>query len=537
MSGGIIQLVAYGAENVYLNSDPQITFFKVVYRRHTNFSRENISMNFSQENPDFGQKVTCPITPEGDLIDGMSLAIRIPKINSVVGQDGLVDAFGTQTSKYNRFAWVRRLGYVLVKKVEIEINGRIIDRHYGEWLHIWNMLVGPNNDGLNKSIGDIPELYDFTETKDEYLLNVPLQFWFCRNSGLAIPMVALKYSEINVNIEFNDLKNCCILTPTHYIECDDNLVNFKQYEYIEQTVDNKLRCGLFVGYDVITKRLYYQKLSKEKLVGIEYDGDETLLSQAQKDVIIASSTSQAYKITGSESNYSAMPDVGVTSKANYTASLSYVKLEEAYLIVDYVYLDSEERVKMSKSKHDYLIEQLFFTPNNIIDGTNAKVRIHSDQPSKMMVWVTQSDEIINANDTFNYTDSHKRTRTENDNGKVTFGDVTGKNMIKQETILLNGRERLSFRDSSYFNYCQCYQHFKYSPGEGLNVYSFGLFPDAIQPSGSCNTSQFEMVHVNMRMRSGINIKHRIRFRCYSLGQNILRIDGGLAALLFERDKS
>ena len=533
MSGGIIQLVAYGVENLYLNSDPQITFFKMVYRRHTNFSRENIALNFVQDKPDFGKTVSCKITPEGDLIDGMSLAIRIPKINSVVGENGLVDAFGAQTSKYNRFAWVRHLGHVLIKKIELEINGRVINCHYGEWLHIWNMLIGPRDTGLDKNIGNISELYDFTETKDEYLLNIPLQFWFCRNNGLALPMIALKYSEININVEFNDLKYCCIRTPTHYIVCDDSLVNFKKYEYIEQFIDNKLRCGLFVGYDVVTKRLYYQKLSKEKLIGIEYDGDETLLTPAQKNTIIASSTSQKYKITGNDSQYSAMPDINSTSKSNYTSSISYVSLEEAYLLIDYVYLDVEERLKIAKSKHDYLIEQIAFTPNTSIDGINAKIKIHSNQPSKLLVWVTQSDEIINSNDTFNYSDSHKRIRTENSNKKVSISEYTGKNMISKETILLNGRERLSFRDSNYFNYLQMHQHFKYNISEGINIYSFGLFPEAIQPSGSCNMSQFDLVHINMRLRSGINNKHKIRFRCYSLEHNILRIDGGLAALLFE----
>ena len=533
MTGGIIQLVAYGIENIYLNSDPQITFFKMVYRRHTNFSRENIRLNFVQEKPDFGKIVSCKITPEGDLVDGMSLVIRIPKINSVVGEDGLVDAFGAQTSKYNRFAWARHLGHTLIKKIELEINGRVINCHYGEWLHIWNMLVGPNNKGFDKSIGHIPELYDFTETKDEYLLNIPLQFWFCRNNGLALPMIALKYSEININVEFNELKNCCIRTPTHYIVCDDSLVNFKKYEYIEQSVDNKLRCGLFVGYDVITKRLYYQKLSKEKLVGIEYEGDETVLTPAQKNTIITSSSSQKYQINGNDSKYSAMPDINSTSKTNYTSSISYVSLNEAYLIVDYVYLDMEERLKIAKAKHDYLIEQVFFTPNSVIDGTNAKIKIHSNHPTKLLVWVTQSDEIINANDTFNYSDSHKRIRTENANKKVSIGDYTGKNMINQETILLNGRERLSFRSSSYFNYLQIYQHFEYNVSEGINAYSCALFPSAIQPSGSCNTSQFESVHVNIRLRYGLNNKHKIRFRSYSLGQNILRIDGGLAAVLFE----
>jgi len=530
MSGGIIQLVANGVENIYLTGNPQITFFKIVYRRHTNFSRETISLNFVQEKPNFGQTLSCNISAQGDLIDGMTLVIRLPKINSVIGENGLVDAFGTQTSKYNRFAWVRRIGYTILKKIDIEINGKVINCHYGEWMHIWNKLT-EKSVGFDKCIGDIPELYDFTETKSEYLLYIPLYFWFCRNNGISLPMIALKYSNINVNVELNDFKNCHITTPTHYITCDDSLVNFKQYELIKQEVDNILRVGLFVGYDVINKRLYYQKLSQEKLIGIEYDSDETLLTPTEKNAIIISSSSQKYKIIGDDSSYSAIPQINTTSKTNYMTPIN-VSLEEVYLMVDYVFLDNDERHKMAKLKHNYLIEQLFFTPNVLITGTNAKIKLNIEQPCKLLVWVTQSDEILNANDTFNYTDSHKRYRTENINKKVLLGEPTGKNMIDKETILLNGNERMSFRSSNYFNYLQPYQHFKYDISEGINIYSFSLFPYAIQPSGSCNTSQFD-THINIKFKSGINIKHKIRFRSYALCQNILRIDGGIGALLFE----
>ena len=187
MGGGLIQLVAYGTEDIYLTKDPQITYFKVVYRRHTNFSREQIPVYFVQD-ADFGERVSCTISPEGDLAEGVAVVIKIPKVKPLSGSsDGttlIVDSGGVEAFKHN-------------KNVEIEINGRVIDRHFGEWLHIWNELTGPRDRGHDKNIGDIPELFDFTENKDEYTLIVPLQFWFCRNPGLALPLVALLFCNTN----------------------------------------------------------------------------------------------------------------------------------------------------------------------------------------------------------------------------------------------------------------------------------------------------------------------------------------------------
>ena len=121
MGGGLMQLVAYGAQDIYLSGNPQITFFKVVYRRHTNFSMESIEQTFNGF-PNFGKKVTCPISRNGDLIHRIYL------------QATITDVYATQTM-------VKWAGHELIKSVEVEIGGQRIDKHYGDWLHIWNELT------------------------------------------------------------------------------------------------------------------------------------------------------------------------------------------------------------------------------------------------------------------------------------------------------------------------------------------------------------------------------------------------------------
>ena len=181
MGGGLLQLVAYGAQDVYLTGNPQITFFKVVYRRHTNFSMEAIEQTFNGT-ADFGKRVTCQISRNGDLIHRMYLVATFN--SSVAGASDL-------------------LAFNMIKSVELEIGGQRIDKQYGDWMFIWNELSLPygKRTGFNTMV-----LKDSDGTKAaSQTVYVPLEFWFCRNPGLALPLIALQYHEVKVNLEFEAL--------------------------------------------------------------------------------------------------------------------------------------------------------------------------------------------------------------------------------------------------------------------------------------------------------------------------------------------
>ncbi len=182
MGGGLLQLVAYGAQDVYLTGNPQITFFKVVYRRHTNFSMEAIQQTFSGI-PAYGNTVYCQISRNGDLINRMYLQVKVPAL--------------TGSNYFNYF------GLRLINYVEIEIGGQKIDKHYSHWLYVWNELSLPVSKryGYNQMVG----AYGGASAQTLY---VPLEFWFCRNVGLALPLIALQYHEVKININFESLDNC-----------------------------------------------------------------------------------------------------------------------------------------------------------------------------------------------------------------------------------------------------------------------------------------------------------------------------------------
>ena len=180
MGGGLMQLVAYGAQDVFLTGKPEISFFKVVYRRHTNFAMESIEQTFNG-NPALGNRVTCTISRNGDLVTNMWLECELNSTSSNL---------------------VNSVGHALIEYVELEIGGQRIDKHYGEWLEVWSELTLPEEKraGFKEMIGRRDAGSSTSpETKQLY---VPFQFFFCRNPGLALPLIALQYHEVKINLKF-----------------------------------------------------------------------------------------------------------------------------------------------------------------------------------------------------------------------------------------------------------------------------------------------------------------------------------------------
>ena len=177
MGGGLMQLVAYGAQDIYLTGNPQITFFKVVYRRHTNFSMETIAQTV-QGSPDCakGTSSTVTISRNGDLVHKV-----------------YVNLTSTEETDYGTCG-----SFSAMKDVELEIGGQRIDRHSGQWMG--------NYTELTHNFTKMSSLLAMTDQfEDNSVAQIPLQFWFCRNPGLALPLIALQYHEVKLKFQWNGL--------------------------------------------------------------------------------------------------------------------------------------------------------------------------------------------------------------------------------------------------------------------------------------------------------------------------------------------
>lgn len=493
-----MHLAAIGIEDLFLTNSPQITFFKIVYRRHTNFSIEEIKQNFV-EFVDFGTKVTAPLSRNGDLAEKTTLVINLPKINAFT--DGI-----------SKVAWVKDIGYRIIKSINIEINGRVISRHYGEWMYLFNELFNPQPTKYNKIVGNIPELTDFTNGKNAYTLYVPLQFWFNRNSGNALPLLALLYSDVKINLELNSLDYCLKVSPTHYIKCDADIVNFTDNEYIFQTLDTITYCGIYNSYDIVNRHLYYYLVSKENFNSIPY----------------GTSNKDKYLITGKTSRFTVYPYTQqstakiITPQSYYNNKNINVHLGEVFLLINYVYLDDEERMKFAQTKHDYLIDQVYYTEINEITGPSESININVDNPAVFGLWVVQQDFVYSAKDYNNYTDNYDGA------------DKDRESLITEGTILLNDKERLSNRTEKYYNLIQPYFNDANTLPVGVQMYSFSINPISTQPAGSCNMSKLETIRLKLKINKILSTFNtglaRIYFMCY----NILRIANGFGGVIFEK---
>ena len=498
MGGGLMQLVAYGAQDVYLTGNPQITFWKVTYRRHTNFAMESIEQTFNGQ-ADFGRRVTCTISRNGDLAYRTYLQVTLPQID------------GSEAGVSSR--WLDYPGEQLVSQVEVEIGGQRIDRQYGDWMHIWNQLTltAASEGGYNKMVGQTMQLTYATDSEyadvdgpcstsapaqvcaprkslPETTLYVPLQFWFCRNPGLALPLIALQYHEVKINLDLRPIDEC--------------LWSVKS---------------------------------------------------------------------------------GAKNSAAYQNSLV-----AASLYVDYVFLDTDERRRMAQNPHEYLIEQLQFTGDESVGSSSNKIKLNFNHPCKELIWVVQPDAnvdycssldssanalyMLKGAQPFNYTDAldvlpnamsayagptaadagnfigadgqfadsaAADASTVSDAGSFVLAETGlglhcwGENPVVVAKLQLNGQDRFSEREGTYFDLVQPYQHHTRNPDTGINVYSFALRPEEHQPSGSCNFSRIDNATLQLVLSNNTVIgTNTAKVRVYATNYNVLRVMSGMGGLAY-----
>jgi hypothetical protein len=207
-SGGLLQLVSTGRQDIFLTGNPQTTFFKQVYRRYTNFSIETQRIAFETA-VDFGKLASLTIPQSGDLLSQMMLEIRLPRLNAAgavtsTGCSGIESATPINFQNTDpTFSWTNGVGHAMIDYISFQIGQQEIDRQTGEWLHIWSQLTTPYSKyaGFNTMVG-FQEVFSQQTQPGPLHLYIPLSFWFCRNIGLALPMIALQSTPIRIYIKF-----------------------------------------------------------------------------------------------------------------------------------------------------------------------------------------------------------------------------------------------------------------------------------------------------------------------------------------------
>ena len=179
MAGGLMQLVAYGAQDVYLTGNPKVTFFQAVYRRHTNFAMENIEQTVNGTAADSG-RVSVTIARNGDLVGDMYVELKAANLAVISANAGALSN-----------EWVAERA---IKDVELSVGGQRIDKHYQKWWRLYSELY---LDSAKKTT------WGKMTTGDNSQVFLPLIFFFNRNPGLALPLIALQYHEVRLDFDLS----------------------------------------------------------------------------------------------------------------------------------------------------------------------------------------------------------------------------------------------------------------------------------------------------------------------------------------------
>ena len=231
--GGLLQLVALGKQDVFLTGNPQMTWFKMVYRRYTNFAIEAQPMYFDGT-PDFGKRITCLVPRRGDLLSQLILEVELPALYLTTG---------------TAVSYVNSIGHVLIQEISIEIGEQEIDRQNGEWMEIWSDYTTPfdKQSGFYNMIGKV-DGYSPPTLNGPLKLYSPLRFWFCKNPGLALPLIALQYHPIRINVTLAPLSNLFYTSALTSPLCTNlevkpaNITSLMLYgDYIYLDVDERRR--------------------------------------------------------------------------------------------------------------------------------------------------------------------------------------------------------------------------------------------------------------------------------------------------------
>ena len=537
-----MQLVAYGAQDVFLTGTPEITFWKVSYRRHTNFAMESIEQTFSGQ-ADFGRRVTCTISRNGDLAYRTYLQVTLPEINQSMYSGTAAPGVGV----YAR--WLDYIGEQLIAQVEVEIGGQRIDRQYGDWMHIWNQMTlsAEQQRGYFKMIGNTTQLTYITDPTfaaisgpcsaaggpsqvcaprnalPETTLYIPLLFWFCRNPGLALPLIALQYHEVKINLDIRPIGEC--LWAVKQLDAAASASVSVSTAYQQSLV----AASLYVDYiflDTDERRKMAQNPHEYLIEQLQFTGDESVGSSSNKIKL-------NFNHPCKELIWVVQPDSNVDYCSSLEGGMTLYKTLGAQ---PFNYTDAIDA--LPNAVH------AFGGPAET-SGTNAFIAtsgLFQMPGAGNSVGLTAGSEwygTVSDTGVFSGADSSVTGSFVSDAGTFVLAETAldmhcwGENPVVTAKLQLNGQDRFSEREGSYFDVVQPFQHHTRAPDTGINVYSFALRPEEHQPSGSCNFSRIDNAVLQLVLSSAtVSGTATAKVRVYAVNYNVLRVMSGMAGVAY-----
>ena len=532
MGGGLLQLVAYGAQDAYITGNPHITFWKVMYKRHTNFAMEAMRVNFTGT-PQYGQRVVAVVNRNADLIYKTYLEVTLPDTYSANSGNGV---------KWSA-AWERRLGYQMLKKIEVEIGGQIMDTHYGEWLFLWENLTS-NFDNSVKLDSMTGGYLGGTETTAvscggrPNVLYIPLQFWFCRNPGLALPLIALQYHEVRFNITLSAATDLVTGTPGSAGTVASQAAALPQLKDMALYFD-------YIYLDVDERRRFAQDSHEYLIDQLQYGLQQTITTaSARIDLTLNHPVKELVWVFQDARKTDCGSDL--TTNMGFTQPFSYDDIVNRCRLQ----LNGQDRFDERYGDYFWRVQPYqhhsggAFWPMRaqVVAGTAQTVTYDNCSVTGDVLTVAgtkggTSGAYIVEGAVVTLTSGATTTFAP---GTIisAFGGATATagagngltgNYQLSEPAVLNG---------TGLSVTFTLPNVQYAPHENpINVYSFALKPEEHQPSGSCNFSRIDTTTLVFDSVTTAGLAKPTKttpfnFRMYAVNYNIFRVMSGMGGLAY-----
>jgi hypothetical protein len=558
MPGGLIQIVAYGAQDLFLTGIPEITYFKYIYKRYTNFAMEFIELQFNGDK-NFGEEISCEIPKDGDLLRDTVIKIVLPsvKLEKTTVDTSLLSTAQSDMSNadtiYINFNNFIKYIYESIKIANIGLTNTNetftnIETSISSYLNSQkNYLLLKNKvSSAIKNMFDI-ETHNATisdksinETDKKTLLNTLVNSYLSLSESISNNLMSDYVNKKNVYDK-------AILNNYNFAWIDDlgwNIISQAEINIGGITIDRQYSSWLFLWnqlFESTFKKKDMEKLHSKSSISYTYDKNNKPIFTIY--VPLKFFFNRDYGLS--------LPLISVRHQAiilkvklekltnliytDYTDNniIDLIKLNNITLLVNYVFLDQDERIKFAQANHEYLIEQVNYYEYTKSKIDELNIELNVSHPVKYYAWTVQKKSDIT---TYNLHNNYESNLTYDiiDNKPVltTYKD----NPVKSAALELNGVERTPFYEGNYYNYITSYELNLNTPIDGINFYSFSLLPKDVQPSGTCNFSRLNRKNLKINLDSTflnrLTSTDTILIKFIYVNYNILKFNKGQTSLVF-----
>ena len=463
MAGGLMQLVAYGAQDVYLTGQPKVTFFQAVYKRHTNFAMENIQQTVNGS-PSSGGRVSVTIARNGDLVGDMYIRLQAPINQSLTTTSTNTGAPDT--------CWLAERA---ISTIELTIGGQRIDKHYQSWWRLYAELFLSESEKINygKMTSAANPTIDTTNPSSVYL---PLLFFFNRNPGLYLPLIALQYHEVRMDFDLSSYFNSYFGASSPVFEVWAN----------------------YVYLDTEERRRFAQKGHEYLIEQVQHTGGDSITA-TQGTTPTAASSAQTIRLSF---NHPVKELIWCYTNTSTTANNAL-----------WNFSTSVSNVNVTCST----------VPNQCLGALPHTVGAPRMALANVIMTALSTTLTSNTNYNSMWVEEGSSTQT---SGLLTGVEVGPLYNFK---LVLNGQDRFKEQAGKYFNQYQPYVYHSGVPYPGIYCYSFALQPEEHQPTGTCNFSRIDNAQVAINMKGNYSTTLQ---KMFAVNYNILRIQSGMGGLAF-----